>query len=81
MSLFGWSLIRTKDLRKYEDNECAIQKLIVAHRWLTGWKDLDIIWEYIFNRNNFGGIELTRSVYAMARNTDEYGRKLDESKI
>lgn len=78
MSLFGWSLIRTKDLRKHEANESIIQNLIVAHRWLTGWRDLDIIWDYVFNKQPHDGIGLTRKVYAKARNTDEYGRKLDE---
>ena len=73
MSLFGWSLVRTSELSKHEDNLIIIQNLITAHRWFSGWKDLEIIWKYIFNHRPIDSVETARKNYAKERNTDEYG--------
>lgn len=68
--MFGWSLIKTEELRAMQIKEI---KLNEVHRWFSGWKDLEIIWDYIYN-DTFYGISRTREEYAKARNTDEYGR-------
>lgn len=78
MNLFGWSIIRTKDLNKYERCYVNLLKVTDCHRWFAGWKDLDIIWKYILEDINFGGIERAREDYANARGTDEYGKLKDK---
>lgn len=45
-----------------------------AHRWLSGFKDLDIIWDYIFGTSGYSDIDGVRTAYARARNTDVYGK-------
>lgn len=79
MNLFGWSIIRTKDLTVYKADHVKVMKLIKCSRWFSGWSDLDIIWRYIFDDVNYGGIELAREDYAKVRGTDEYGNTLTTS--
>lgn len=74
MNLFGWSLIRTKDLEVYKAHRIKFMKLVQCNRWFSGWRDLDIIWKYIFDDVNYGGIEKAREDYAKARGTDVYGK-------
>ena len=62
-----------KNRKEFERLTVKYQKLIQCHRWFAGWEDLDIIWKYILDDINFGGIETARKDYAKARNTDEYG--------
>jgi len=62
-----------KNRKEFERLATKYQKLIKCQRWFSGWKDLDIIWKYILDDINFGGIEKAREDYAKARNTDEYG--------
>ena len=81
MSLFGWSIIRESELKRLQDCDVKIQKFWQVHRWFSGWQDLDIIWHYLVEDTNFGGIELARKEYAKARGTNEYGspKPLEES--
>ena len=62
-----------KNRKEFERLTVKYQKTLQCHRWFAGWKDLDIIWKYILDDINFGGIETARKDYAKARNTDEYG--------
>lgn len=47
-----------------------------AERWFSGFKDLDVIWDYIYGRRS--SISEVRDDYARARNTDVYGKPLDK---
>jgi len=73
MSLFGWSLTKTQELNKYRT---ITYRLGEVRRWFAGWKDLDVIVEYVCDdqKSCWGGIENLRRTYAKLRNTDEYGR-------
>ncbi len=58
--------------------ESRRQKTFIAdrvqecHRWFSGFKDLDIIWDFL-NGKSLYGIDETRTAYARARGTDVYG--------
>jgi hypothetical protein len=72
--MFGWSLVRTSEYEELLQRDSS-QALI--YRWFAGWRDLDIIWDYINCKNQFT-IEHTRRLYAEARGTDEYGKPTRE---
>lgn len=72
MKLFGWSIIRTKELEYYQYKAMRISQI---YRWFSGWKDLDIIWSYILSNQPVDDIETIRKKYAEARGTGVYGEK------
>jgi len=76
MGLFGLSLISTEELKILQRSYGIEQRAAQAHRWFSGWKDLDIIWDYIFGQNYkmVFGVEEARKEYAKARNTNVYGK-------
>lgn len=76
MTLFGYTLVKTTELKAYKRAAATRQKLTEVHRWFSGWTDLDIIWEYLFAETYFGGISSCREKYADARKTNEYGKPL-----
>ena len=47
-----------------------------CQRWLSGFDDLDILWDYINGGTTYGDIDQVRTAYAKARNTDVYGNAL-----
>jgi hypothetical protein len=71
--MLGWSLVRTKELEYLRQNRVCRQRVVNLHRWFSGWKDLDIIWDYIFEGRGF--VDQVREQYAKARGTDVYGQK------
>lgn len=71
--MFGFTVVRTSRLKELERLEVKASKFWQVHRWFSGWRDLDIIWNYLIEDTNFGGIERARKDYAEARRTDEYG--------
>lgn len=79
MNLFGLSIITTQRLKELEQCEVKIHKFNQVYRWFAGWRDLDIIWEYLVNDINFGGIERARENYAIARNTTVYGEAKNDT--
>lgn len=72
--MFGWTLIRKSELKDLQKCQIQISTLVQVHRWFSGWRDLDIIWDYIFAETYFGSIGSAREKYAKARGTDEYGQ-------
>ena len=58
-------------------NEEIIASLAAVYRWFSGFRDLDIIWDYIYGKRG-GSIDLLRSDYAKLRNTDVYGKSLKD---
>jgi len=74
--MFGFTVISKKRLKNLEYCKMKTQKFLLVHRWFAGWKDLDIIWRYLTDDTNHGGIEQARKNYAEARRTDEYGDEL-----
>lgn len=75
--ILGWSLVRTEELKRLEKCGIRMQTLMNVHRWFAGWRDLDIIWDYILSETYFGDIGSCRQKYAEARKTDEYGNAND----
>ena len=72
--MFGWKIIRDEEYQILKRSYFVSQKVINCHRWFSGWKDLDIIWEYLLSETYFGSIDSCRSKYADARKTDVYGK-------
>ena len=54
-------------------NEEIIASLAAVYRWFSGFRDLDIIWDYIYGKRG-GSIDSVRYEYAKARGTDVYGK-------
>lgn len=79
MSLFGWTLVRNDELKELHKAYVCQQTTIRCRDWFSGWKDLDIIWDYILSETYFGDISSARDKYAKARNTDAYGQELSET--
>jgi len=73
--MFGYTIICNKELAALKRTQTKTQKFWLVHRWFAGWKDLDIIWDYLIKDTNYGGIEQARKNYASARKTDVYGRE------
>lgn len=74
--MIPFRIVSVKRLKYLEQLEVKQIKFWQIHRWFAGWRDLDIIWDYLIKDTNFGGIERARQDYAKARGTDEYGVKL-----
>lgn len=74
MKILGFRIIREERFKRLEYLEIKVQKFWQVHRWFAGWRDLDIIWDYLTQDINHGGIEYARKCYARARGTDEYGK-------
>lgn len=72
--MFGYSLIKTEEFKRLRDADIRVRRVHLLVRWFSGWKDLDIIWNYIFKGDGF--MDHVRMDYARARNTNEYGAKL-----
>jgi hypothetical protein len=91
MTIFGFVLVRKSYLDRVERSYYVEARAIEACHWFSGWKDLAILWDYIFGLKETtpGGTEVykrgsigpARSAYAKARGTDEYGKVLEESRI
>lgn len=73
MNIFGWTLIRTDDLKDLQKQANTLNRIATHLWWFNGWRDLDIIWEYFFSDNYFGDISSCREKYAKARCTTIYG--------
>lgn len=80
MKIFKWKIITNDEYVYLRHCEIKYQKLLLVRDWFSGWEDLRIIFRYILRNTNYGGIESARKEYAEARGTDEYGRKINESK-
>lgn len=72
---FKLKIINKETYAYFEKASVTHQSVIQCHRWFSGWKDLDIIWDYILSETYFGSISSCRDKYAIARGTDEYGNK------
>jgi len=72
MKIFKWHIISEKDFYHYRRCHQVNNSVHLVYRWFSGWKDLDIIWNYILSKNQ-KTIEDTRREYALTRGTDEYG--------
>lgn len=72
--MFGWSLVKTEELRCLRINSNRMHRVYEAQRWFSGWYDLEILWRFVNEDGFYGGIENARKLYAYERQTDEYGK-------
>lgn len=79
--MFGLTIISKKELSELRKNQEAVRRVHECHRWFAGWRDLDIIWGYIFGiypddplERMWATVQSTRRSYAAARGTDVYGK-------
>lgn len=66
-------------MEEYRKAMAMRQKIAQLYRWMSGWKDLDLIWEYLQSSSYYGGIEYCRERYAKARGTNIYGGPRDDA--
>lgn len=73
--MFGYRfiVIHKDDWKDIERAVYIKNRLVEVHLWFSGWRDLEIIWDYVFAETYFGSIGSARSKYAEARGTDDYG--------
>ncbi len=71
--MFGWRLIRKEHLSDLEEYHQLASRFSEASRYFSGWRDLDIIWEFISGRKRRYIVDVRRE-YAQLRGTDEYGK-------
>ena len=58
--MFGWALIRSKELKEYERRSRIYMSLIYVRDWFSGWSDLRVIWDYVFSDTYYGSIDSAR---------------------
>lgn len=71
--MFGYTFVKKERLERLEKYEAEHLKITQLYRYFAGWRDLDIIWEYLIKDHYHGGILHCRRKYARARGTNEYG--------
>lgn len=59
-------------------HEEIANNLAMVHRWFSGFRDLDIIWDYVYGKSG-RSIDSVRYDYAKTQGTDVYGKPLVES--
>ena len=78
--MFGYTLIKTKDLHRLEQSENRLHNIAREFWWFSGFKDLMILREYFFQKNSdnykYYDIVSIREKYAKARNLTIYGKEL-----
>jgi hypothetical protein len=75
MKIFGYVLVPEQEHKELIECWHRSHRLAECYRWFSGWKDLDIIWDYISGNSKYG-IEYARCDYAHLRKTDVYGNKI-----
>lgn len=71
-SYFGYTYIKAEEYWKLNSIENRITE---SRRWFSGFKDLDVIWEYLLKN---GDISDVRDRYAKLRGTDVYGYQKED---
>lgn len=76
----GWHFYRYRLVgdKEFDRTQDQLRRLREAHRWFSAFKDLDIIWDYIFYGED--NIALVRSVYAHKRGVTVYNEPLVAAK-
>lgn len=79
--MFGLTIVRKSYLEDLEKRGRIVDRLSLVHRWFAGWRDLDIIWDYLYMKDGWysGTIDSVRVKYAEARGTNEYGKRTDKA--
>lgn len=72
IGLFGFVPVRVENFWRYRE---VYYRVMSAHRWMSGFRDLDIIWDHIL-QGEPSDIGEMRARYARARGTNLYGRPL-----
>lgn len=70
---FGYVLIRKEEFDEYRRAYCVKDRVVQCRSWFSGWKDLDVIFDYLLKESYFGGIDSARDEYAEKRGTNRYG--------
>lgn len=70
--MFGYWIVSKGEWFKYQR---AFQNIGTLHRWLSGFKDLDLLWDWI--REPDCSVDDLRTKYARIRETNVYGVPLD----
>ncbi len=73
--MFGYNIVKTEDWEKYYTAYWRVKDL---HRWLSGFDDLDVVWEWLLS-GDYRRIDVIRNEYAKARGTDVYGCPIDNT--
>jgi len=78
--MFGYKLIHKTQLEHYRKTQVVYSKTLECHRWFGSFKELDVIWDYILNRDRgYGsGIWEARAEYARRMKRTAYNEPLKE---
>ena len=76
--MFGYTIIKKEDLEDFKKAWLVRNEVHQCYRWLSGFKDLDLIWDYLLGKWQWGGISAMRDEYAKLRGTDRYGKPLED---
>jgi hypothetical protein len=76
--MFGFKIVREDEYNELEKAATLHQRVYTLDRWFSGWKDLDIIWNYLTGKDNTSDTWSLRQSYADKRKTGIYGTTLEE---
>jgi hypothetical protein len=74
--MFGYWLVKKGDWLKYQN---AFHNIGSLHRWMSGFRDLDLLWDWIREPNC--SVDDIRTKYARARQTNVYGVPLEKVRL
>jgi hypothetical protein len=72
--MFGYTIIKTERIDTLEEIETRVMML---HRWLSGFRDLEVIWDWIYMKSPYRSADDLRGAYAKERLTNHYGKPVD----
>ena len=76
MRIFGLWITTDETYKEYRYLKIKQIKFRDVTTWFNGWPDLKIIWNYVQEDTNFGGIAEARREYARLRETSVHGEKI-----
>lgn len=83
MKIFGYTILilTEEEMQDIADAKGIRLRAVQAYRWFSGWKDLDVLFDYLLGlplERPWGNVEYARKEYAKRRGTDEYGNEIEE---
>ena len=79
MRIFKYHIISDSEFKELQAAYFVKQRVGQCYRWFSGWKDLDVIWQYLVESSG-PTIDSVREEYASLRRTNVYGELLTPTK-
>lgn len=83
MRIFGYTILilNEEEVQDIVDAKGIRLRAVQAYLWFSGWKDLDVLFDYLLGlplEQPWGNTADVRKEYAKRRGTDEYGNEIKE---